>query len=84
MILFKNYYVILTAMGIFGLGDGLEALSVINNCWKYFPNHTALVNGIILTGLGISSGVLTPIGDYLIINPDKVEPKDGIYPEDIE
>jgi hypothetical protein len=68
-------------MGIFGLGDGLETLSVINNCWKYFPHHTALVNGIILTGLGISSGILTPIGDYLIINPNKEEPTDGIYPD---
>lgn len=81
MIFFTNYYVILVAMGIFGLGDGLQVLSVINNSWKYFPGHSALVSGIILTGLGISSGILTPIGDYLIINPGKVEPEDGIYPD---
>ena len=83
MIAFTNYYLLLTAMSIFGLGVGLETLSVINNCWKFFPNHTALVNGIIITGLGISSGILTPIGDYIIINPDKKEPIDGIYPEDV-
>ena len=83
MILFTNYYVILIAMCIFGLGDGLETLSVINNCWKYFPEHAALVNGIIITGLGISSGILTPIGDYLIINPSKIEPEGGFYPENI-
>lgn len=81
MVIFTNYYVILVAMGIFGLGDGLETLSVINNCWKFFPDHAALVNGIIITGLGISSGILTPIGDYIIINPDKVEPIEGIYPD---
>lgn len=81
MAFFTNYYVILISMGIFGMGDGLENLSVIKNCWKYFPEHTGLVNGIILTGLGISSGILTPIADYIIINPDKVEPKDSIYPD---
>ena len=81
MIFSTNYYAILLAMGIFGLGDGLETLSVINNCWKFFPGHTGLVNGIIITGLGISSGILTPIGDYIIINPGKIEPIDDIYPD---
>jgi hypothetical protein len=57
MIFFTNYYVILIAMAIFGLGVGIETLSVINNAWKYFPEHAALVNGIIITGLGISSGI---------------------------
>ena len=61
MIFFTNYYLILVAMGVFGLGDGLANLSVIKNCWKYFPNNAALVNGIIIGGLGISSAVLTPI-----------------------
>lgn len=84
MIFSTNYYLILVAMGIFGLGDGLANLSVIKNCWKYFPNNTALVNGIIIGGLGISSAVLTPIADYLIINPDREEPdKDVIYPKEI-
>ena len=81
MIFSTNYYAILLAMGIFGLGDGLETLSVINNCLKFFPLHTVIVNGIIITGLGISSGILTPIGDYIIINPEKIEPIDDIYPD---
>ena len=84
MIFFTNYYLVLVAMGVFGLGDGLANLSVIKNCWKYFPNNAALVNGIIIGGLGISSAVLTPIADYLIINPDRKEPDDdGIYLEEI-
>ena len=45
MIFFSNYYLVLAAMGIFGLGDGLANLSVINNCWKYFPENKALING---------------------------------------
>ena len=83
MIFFTNYYLILISMGIFGLGDGLANLSVIKNCWLYFPEHTALVNGIIIGGLGLSSAVLTPIADYFIINPDGVEPVDGIYSKEI-
>jgi hypothetical protein len=83
MILFTNYYLILIAMGIFGLGDGLANLSVIDNCWKYFPDYKGLINGIIIGGLGLSSAILTPIADYLIINPDGIEPVDGIYEEDI-
>ena len=84
MIFFTNYYLVLLAMGVFGLGDGLANLSVIKNCWKYFPNNAALVNGIIIGGLGISSAVLTPIADYFIINPDKVKPDEhGIYEERI-
>ena len=84
MIIFTNYYLVLIAMGIFGLGDGLANLSVIKNCWKYFPEHKALVNGIIIGGLGLSSAILTPIADYIIINPDKVNPDgNNIYPEEI-
>ena len=83
MISFTNYYLVLMAMGIFGLGDGIASLSLIKNCWKYFPNNTAFANGIIIGGLGLSSCILTPIADYLIINPNKEEPIDGIYSKDV-
>ena len=81
MIFFSNYYLVLIAMGIFGLGDGLANLSVIKNCWKYFPGHEALINGIIIGGLGLSSAILTPIADYIIINPNHIDTIDGIYPK---
>ena len=84
MILFQNYYLVLLSMGIFGLGDGIANLSVIKNCWKYFPENTGLVNGIIIGGLGLSSSILTPIADFKIINPNKIEPKDdGFYEKEI-
>ena len=83
MILTTNYYLVLLSMGIFGLGDGIANLSLIKNCWKYFPNNTALVNGIIIGGLGISSAILTPIADYIIINPEKKEPIAGFYEKEI-
>ena len=80
----EKYILILVAMGVFGMGDGIANLSVIKNCWKYFPQNTGLVNGIIIGGLGISSAVLTPIADYVIINPGKKDPIDkGFYPEDV-
>ena len=65
------------------MGDGIANLSVIKNCWKYFPKNTALINGIIIGGLGLSSAVLTPIADYLIINREGEKPVDGIYPEEV-
>ena len=84
MMIFTNYYLILLSMGVFGLGDGLANLSVIKNCWKYYPDKLGLVNGIIIGGLGLSSCILTPIADYLIINPDKRRPDNfGIYPKDV-
>ena len=84
MMIFKNYYLILLSMGVFGLGDGLANLSVIKNGWKYYPDKLGLVNGIILGGLGLSSSVLTPIADYLIINPDKQKTDiNGIYPKEV-
>ena len=84
MIFITNYYLILISMGIFGLGDELANLIVIDNCWKYFPDYKGLINGIIIGGLGLSSAKLTPIADYLIINPEGIEPVNGIYDKDIE
>ena len=83
MIKFTNYYLVLLSMGIFGMGDGIANLSVIKNCWMYFPNNKGLVNGIIIGGLGISSSVLTPIADYIIINPKKKEPVNNIYEKEV-
>ena len=79
-----NYYVVLVAMCLFGVGSGLGNLTYMKNSWKYFPKSQGLVNGIILGGAGLSSSVLTPLADYWIINPERTgTDKDGIYPETI-
>ena len=83
MIFTTNFYLVLLAMGIFGLGDGLSNLSVIKNCWKYFPDQTGLVSGIIGGGLGLSSCLLTPLADYVIINPDQKQSINGFYEKDV-
>lgn len=79
----KNYYIIIGAMALFGMGDGIGNLSVINNGFKYFPDKKGIVNGVILAGMGFSAGVLTPIADRLI-NPDFAETEEnGFYPPEV-
>ena len=79
-----NYYVDLVTMCILGLGGGIGNLAYIKNGWKYFPKSQGLVNGIILSGGGISSSVLTPLADFFIINPEKEKTDDeGIYSKNI-
>ena len=79
-----NYYVVLVAMCLFGVGSGLGNLTYMKNSWKYFPKKQGLVNGIILGGAGLSSSILTPLADYWIINPERRDTdSDGIYPEDV-
>ena len=72
-------------MCLFGVGSGLGNLTYLKNSWKYFPQNQGLVNGIILGGAGISSSILTPLADFLIINPDKesANSKTGIYSKSV-
>ena len=79
-----SFYLILFGFALFGLGDGLGNLSVIKNCWLYFPNNKALVNGIILGAYGLNSATLNPLADLVFINPNKKETDDdGYYPPDV-
>ncbi len=79
-----NYYVVLIAMCLFGIGSGLGNLTYLRNSWRYFPQSQGLVNGIILGGAGISSSILTPLADFIIINPDQIpaNPKTGLYDDE--
>ena len=85
LLFIPNYYVVLIAMCLFGVGNGLGNLTYVKNSWKYFPKSQGLINGIILGGAGISSSILTPLADFFIINPDKekADEKTGLYPEDV-
>ena len=85
LLFIPNYYAVLAAMCLFGVGSGLGNLTYLKNSWKYFPRAQGLVNGIILGGAGISSSVLTPLADFFIINPDKkpADEKTGLYDEEV-
>ena len=56
-------------------------MTYLRNSWRYFPKSQGLVNGIILGGAGISSSLLTPLADFLIINPEQVaaDKETGLY-----
>ena len=75
MMISTNYYLILISMCILGLGCGLSYLSVVKNCWEYFPNRLGLVYGIIITGDRLSSSILIYIAEFLIIRYD-LSPKE--------
>ena len=85
MMVNTNYALIFISMIIFGLGCGLSNLSVIKNCWEYYPNRLGLINGIILDGFKFSPSILYYIGDYLIINPKRKGMKEyyAIYSKEV-
>ena len=79
-----SYYMVLFAMGLFGLGHALGYLTNMKNIWKYYPNNNGLVFGIVASGSGLSASIFTPIADFLIINPDKIKTNaKGIYPKEV-
>ena len=82
LILFPNYFIVLISMGIFGVGCGFSYFPPIQNCWKYFPKSNALIFGVCVAGLGLSSSILTPLADYFVVNPGKASTNtEGYYPD---
>lgn len=82
LIFAKNFYLFLVSMVMFGIAHAISNLSVIKNVWKYFPNNTGLVYGIIVSGAGMCSSIFTPLADFIVINPEKEKVDDlGFYPE---
>ena len=76
-------YFILFSIGLFNMGSGLSNLPSIKNSWKYFPNRQGLILGIILSGSGLSSSILTYLSEFIIINPEREEIKKGVFQDDI-
>ena len=72
MIIFfnTNPYITLFSLGVFNIGNAISFLTYMKNCWKYYPLKYGSINGIILSGAGISSSILTFLGE-IIINPEK-------------
>lgn len=79
-----NYYMVLIAMGIFGVGIATNSIITIKNCWKYYPGKKGLIYGINVGAAGISTSFFTPIADFWIINKDKEKTeKTGLYPRKV-
>lgn len=84
LIFFPNYYVVLIAMSLFGIGNAFGYFTTIKNCWKYYPKKNGFIFGICVGGLGISSSIFTPLADFIIINPKKIKTNNnGIYPNEV-
>ena len=84
LIIYPNYFLVLFAMGIFGVGSGFGYFPPIENCWKYYPKRNALIFGLCVAGLGLSSSILTPLADFFIVNKKKESTdNDGYYPEEV-
>ena len=71
MMISTNSILMLISMCILGLGCGLSYLSVVKNCWEYYPNRLGLIYGIIIAGFRLSSLILTYIFEFIIHIPDK-------------
>ena len=68
-----NPYITLFSFGMFNLGNAISFLTYLKNCWKYYPIKYGSINGIVLSGAGISSSILTFLGEFIIINPKRKE-----------
>ena len=74
----------LVGMGLTGFADGFGSLSLIRNCWKFFPTRKGLIHGIILSAVGLNTTFLTILADFVVINPLQLQPNSqGIYPEKV-
>ena len=84
VLVFANrFYLIIISLVIFGIGSGLVHITYVRNCWKYFPGHQGLVNGIIISSSGILSTFMTALADFIVVNPNREETIDGIYPKHV-
>jgi hypothetical protein len=75
---YENPYNALFLLAIFNIGNSLSSLTTIRNTWKYFPRYIGTINGIIISGSGISSFILSYICEFIIVKSDIKE----IYKKD--
>ena len=84
LLFIPKYIMVLISMGIFGIGISINNLIITKNCWKYFPYNKGIVNGVVMAASGISTTFLTPIADFVIINPEKNDTDSkGLYSKEI-
>ena len=84
ILIFANkFYLLIIALFILGLRTGLAKITFTKNCWFFFTQNQALVNGIIISSTGLVSTLLIALADYVIINPNKEDTNSGIYPKNV-
>ena len=82
ILIFGNkFYLLLISLSLLGIGNGLSNITYMRNCWKFFPQNQGLVNGVVISSAGLVSTLLAILADFIIINPNKEETNNGIYPK---
>ena len=79
----NSFSLFLLSISLFGIGTGISNLTYIRNVWKFFPNNQGFIYGIIISSSGIFSTFITILADFFIINPNKENTINGIYPKDV-
>lgn len=65
----QDFYLFAIVYGIFtGLSTGLLYMIPLANAYEYYPNNKGLVSGIIVSGFGLGSFVMSWVV-YGIVNP---------------
>ena len=83
LLLFTQLWMVYASMILFGIGVGTAHLSLLRNCWNYFPDKKGSLGGIIVAGFGLSAMLFTSICDYMVNPGGLVKPgPDGIYPKE--
>ena len=77
----QSFYLLLLSLSLLGIGSGISSLTYLRNAWKFFPNNQGLIYGIILSSSGIFSTLLVVLADFVVINPNKENTINGIYPK---
>ena len=77
-----QYYLLIIAYIIYGLGLSSTYFQTLRNCWKYFPSKKNLISGIVFSSFGLSSFVFTSIADA-IINPENIQKEGNYYSKEI-
>jgi hypothetical protein len=68
---YEYFYIFLISIGLLNIGNALINLTIIKNCWQYFPKSFGFINGFLLSGTGLCSSLLTYLGEYIYINPEQ-------------
>ena len=71
---------------LLGVGSGLSANILLKNICFYYPKHKGLINGILMSIMGITSSFSSLLGES-IVNPEKIPAEDAdinpYYPKEV-
>ena len=77
-----SFWLFLLSYGVlYGIGNGLSYMSIINCAVKWMPRWKGLVSGFVLSGVGISPFIFNAVQTGFV-NPDNTAPDYSPYPHE--